>query len=164
MDHAEKGLPAKITAKMNSLEDRRMIDWLYKASNAGVQIQLIVRGFCCLVPGVEGQSENITVISIVDRFLEHARLFLFHNNGNEEMFMGSADWMTRNLDKRIEVVTPIRDDIVFRELKTILNIQLADNQKARHIDSEARNAYVTGEVGVEPIRSQYATYGYLKSK
>jgi polyphosphate kinase len=164
MDLAEKGFPAKITAKMNSLEDRRMIDCLYRASNAGVKIQLIVRGFCCLVPGITGQSENITVISIVDRFLEHARLFLFHNNGDEEMFMGSADWMTRNLDKRIEVVTPIRSNEVFRELKTILNIQLADNQKARHIDAEARNAYVTKKVGAEPIRSQYAIYEYLKSK
>jgi len=164
MDHAEKGLPAKITAKMNSLEDRRMIDWLYRASNAGVQIQLIVRGFCCLVPGLEGQSENITVISIVDRFLEHARLFLFHNNGSEEMFMGSADWMTRNLDKRIEVVTPIRDEEVFRELKTILNLQLADNQKARNIDSEAGNTYVKREDGVEAVRSQYAIYRYLKPK
>lgn len=164
MDHAQKGFPAMITAKMNSLEDGRMIDWLYRANNAGVRIRLIIRGFCCLVPGVKGQSEHIQVISIVDRFLEHARAFLFHNKGEEEMFLGSADWMIRNLDRRIEVVTPIRDKKAFHELKTILNLQLADNQKARRMDSESMNIYVEMESEDKPIRSQYAIYEYLADK
>ncbi|QLG46565.1 polyphosphate kinase 1 [Costertonia aggregata] len=163
IDNAKNGLPACIIAKMNSLEDRRMIDWLYQASNAGVHIKLIVRGFCCLIPQVKGQSENINVISIVDRFLEHARVFLFHNNGKEEMFMGSADWMTRNLDKRIEVITPILDKAAFLELKQILDFQIEDNFKARIVDENSSNMYVPHDNKI-PVRSQYAIYEYLKDK
>lgn len=163
ISNAKQGLPAKISAKMNSLEDKQMIDWLYRASNAGVQIELIVRGFCCLVPQVEGQSENIRVISIVDRFLEHARVFLFHNNGNEELYMGSADWMTRNLDKRIEVITPILDAEIFDELKKILELQFFDTFKARIIDGKSENKYVMPFEG-KGLRSQYKIYHFLKSK
>ncbi len=163
IQHAQDDKPAFIVAKMNSLEDQTMIDWLYRASNAGVRIKLLVRGFCCLVPNVKGQSENIEIISVVDRFLEHARVFLFHNNGEEELFMGSADWMTRNLDKRIEVVTPILDEDIFRELKDILEIQLSDNTKARILDRESNNDYVEIPAEKDKIRSQYAIYEYLGS-
>jgi len=163
IDNANKGLTAKIWAKMNSLEDKRMIDWLYRASNAGVEIRLLVRGFCCLVPQIEGQSENISVISIVDRYLEHGRVFLFHNDGNEKMFLGSADWMTRNLDKRIEVITPILDKDVFEELTVILKIQLSDTTKARIDKSDSSNDYVESKREAD-VRSQYAIYDYLKDK
>jgi polyphosphate kinase len=164
IDNAHNGRPAKIMAKMNSLEDQGMINWLYRASNAGVQIRLLVRGFCCLVPQIQGQSENIEVISIVDRFLEHGRVFLFYNNGDEELYMGSADWMTRNLDKRIEVITPIVEKEIFSELKDILEIQFADNVKARVIDKDANNTYIAPETDEKRIRSQYAIYNYLKEK
>ena len=160
--NAENGKPARIMAKMNSLEDRQMINWLYRASNAGVEIRLLVRGFCCLVPGVIGQSENIKVISIVDRFLEHARVFLFHNDGEEELYMGSADWMTRNLDKRIEVIAPILDKDVFLQLKKILTVQFNDNVKARFIERETTNRYVNPVIGEKEVRSQYEIYDYLK--
>jgi len=164
MANARKGLPAKIIIKMNSLEDKKMIELLYKASNAGVQIKLLVRGFCCLVPQVVGQSENIEVISIVDRFLEHARVFLFHNNGKEKLFMGSADWMTRNLDKRIEVLVEFTDKGIFNEMKELLRIQFSDNLKARIIDGKGTNSYVQSKTGEPNIRSQYAIYESLKSQ
>ncbi|MEJ1221364.1 polyphosphate kinase 1 [Sediminicola sp. 1XM1-17] len=164
MEHAKNDKPALIMAKMNSLEDKEMIDLLYRASNAGVKIKLLVRGFCCLVPQVKGQSENIEVISIVDRFLEHARLFLFHNHGDEELYMGSADWMTRNLDKRIEVVTPILDEDIFGELKDIIKIQFSDNTKARIIDRASSNEYVLQDRNSGKVRSQYDIYQYLGSK
>ncbi|WP_339715763.1 polyphosphate kinase 1 [uncultured Kriegella sp.] len=160
--NAQRNRPASIMAKMNSLEDKQMINWLYRASNAGVKIRLLVRGFCCLVPGVEGQSENIEVFSIVDRFLEHARVFLFHNSGEEEIFMGSADWMTRNLDKRIEVITPILDKDIFHELKELLTIQFEDNVKARIVGKEATNNYVLSNFEEKKMRSQYEIYDYLK--
>ncbi|WP_431160840.1 polyphosphate kinase 1 [Flagellimonas beolgyonensis] len=163
MENAQKGLPSGITIKMNSLEDKDMIDWLYRAGAAGVPIRLLIRGFCCLLPQVPGLSENIHVTSIVDRFLEHGRIFLFHNNGKERMYMGSADWMTRNLDRRIEVIAPIADPDVFKELKTILELQLSDNVKARYRDANGNNEYVKKRTGDTPIRSQYEIYRYLKS-
>ena len=164
IEAARAGKLARITAKMNSLEDTDIINLLYKASQAGVEIRLIVRGFTCLIPGVEGLSENIYMTSIVDRYLEHGRIYLFHNGGEEQMYLGSADWMTRNLDRRIEVLTPIYDADLFQELKDILNIQLADNQKARIQDAEESNAYVEKQPNEEAIRSQYAVYAYLKKK
>lgn len=162
--NAKKGLPAKISIKMNSLEDKKMIDKLYEASNAGVQIKLLVRGFCCLVPQVPGQSEHIEVISIVDRFLEHARVFLFHNNGNEKLYMGSADWMTRNLDKRIEVLVELTDKDVFKELKQLLELQFSDNTKARIIDGKGTNDFVEPAPDGPKIRSQYHVYKVLKKQ
>lgn len=163
IDIANKGETARITLKMNALEDKKMIDWLYKASSAGVEIILLVRGFCCLIPEMERFSENITVISIVDRFLEHARISLFHNGGEEQMFMGSADWMTRSLDKRVEVITPILDKDVFNELKHILKIQLSDNTKARRVDKDGNNDYINNNDSMASIRAQYAIYEYLKN-
>ncbi len=164
IENARLGLPARISIKMNNLEDKTMINWFYEASQAGVQIRLLVRGFCCLIPGIEGLSENIQVVSILDRFLEHARVFLFHNNGSEKLFMGSADWMTRNLDKRIEVLVPIVDPRIFEELKQILEIQFADNQKARIIDKEGSNRFVKTDSDTEIIRSQTTIYEYLQKQ
>ena len=162
IENAQNGLPTGITIKMNSLEDGKMIQWLYKAGRAGVPIRLLVRGVCCLVPDLPGKSESISVTSIVDRFLEHGRLFLFHNNGKEKMFMGSADWMGRNLDRRIEVLVPIKDKDVFAELKSILDLQLSDNVKARIRHPKMDNEIVKNDG--ERIRSQYAIYDYLKSR
>ncbi|MDX2241805.1 MAG: polyphosphate kinase 1 [Leptolyngbyaceae cyanobacterium bins.302] len=129
-DHARSGAHARIVAKMNSLIDPSIIAELYRASQAGVQVDLIVRGMCCLRPGVEGVSENIRVISIVGRFLEHSRIFYFHNAGEEEIFIGSADWMQRNLDRRVEAVVPIEDPMIAIDLQEILGILLADNRQA----------------------------------
>ncbi|MCF4101601.1 polyphosphate kinase 1 [Gillisia sp. M10.2A] len=162
ISNAMDGKEAKITAKMNSLEDPEIIEWLYKASNAGVKIHLLIRGFTCLVPGIEGLSENIYITSIVDRFLEHGRIYLFENGGDEKIYFGSADWMTRNLDRRIEVISPILDEDIAQEFKDILHIQLSDNVKARIQDSEENNYYVKQKAGEKKIRSQYEIYEYLK--
>ena len=129
-EHARKGQKARIIAKMNSLCDREIIASLYSAAAAGVKIDLIIRGICCLKTGIPGISENITVRSIVGNFLEHARIFYFYSNGNEEVYMGSADWMPRNLDKRVEIVFPVEDPRLKQEVMHILDIQLEDNVKA----------------------------------
>lgn len=159
---AQAGKQGLIVLKMNSLEDKKMIQLLYKASNAGVQIRLLIRGICCLVPGIKGQSENITITSILDRYLEHGRVYLFGNNGDEKLFIGSADWMTRNLSHRIEVITPIKDKDNFKIVKDILNIQLSDNVKARIIDADQKNNYATNNN--PPVQSQLATYNYFKNQ
>ncbi|WP_425330095.1 polyphosphate kinase 1 [Synechococcus elongatus] len=130
IQQAIAGRPAAIRAKMNSLVDPVIILKLYEASRAGVEIDLIVRGVCCLRPGVPGLSDRIRVISIIGRFLEHSRIFSFHNNGQEEFFIGSADWMTRNLDRRVEAITPIEDEAIAAELRTILDLSLADDRLA----------------------------------
>ncbi|WP_034925102.1 polyphosphate kinase 1 [Gillisia sp. CAL575] len=161
---ALEGKKASIVAKMNSLEDEEMIELLYKASNAGVKIRLLIRGFTSLIPGVKGMSENIYITSIIDRFLEHGRIYLFENNGDEQIFFGSADWMGRNLDRRIEVITPIFDEDIAQEFKDILKIQLSDNVKARIQDKNESNNYVAKKAGEKAIRSQYEIYEYLKHK
>lgn len=130
-EFAKKGKKAFIRAKMNSLCDAGIISSLYEAAAAGVKIELVVRGICCLKTGIPGISENITVRSIVGDFLEHSRIFHFYNNGFEEVYMGSADWMPRNLDKRVEILFPVEDDALKAEVIHILDIQLADNEKAR---------------------------------
>ncbi|MCY2687028.1 polyphosphate kinase 1 [Salinimicrobium sp. TH3] len=162
--NARMGKKAGIKAKMNSLEDKEIIDLLYDASEAGVKVRLLVRGFTCLVPGVKNLSENIYMTSIVDRFLEHGRIYLFENNGNEELYFGSADWMTRNLDRRIEVIAPVYDEDIAREFKDILEIQFNDNVKARIQDLEEKNNFVQPQPGEKRIRSQYEIYNYLKEK
>ena len=164
IDFATAGKTASIVAKMNSLEDEEMIELLYKASNAGVKIRLLIRGFTSLIPGVKGMSENIYITSIIDRFLEHGRIYLFENGGDEKIYFGSADWMSRNLDRRIEVITPIYDEDIAKEFKDILQIQLNDNVKARIQDQAESNTYVNRKSGEEAIRSQYAIYDYLKEK
>ncbi len=160
--NAKAGKPASMILKMNSLQDRDMILKLYEASNAGVKIRLIVRGICCLVPGIRNLSSNIRVTSIVDRYLEHARVFIFHNSGNEEYYIASADWMTRNLSRRVEVAFPIYDEGLRAELRQIIDTQLADNVKARRINATQSNPMVTG--GSKQVRSQYATYNWLADK
>ena len=163
IDEAEAGRKAKITAKINSLEDEEIIDLLYRANNSGVDIRLLVRGFTSLIAGVDGLSENIYITSIIDRFLEHGRIYMFHNAGDERIFIGSADWMNRNLDRRIEVLAPIFDDDIKQELKDILHIQLNDNVKARIQDYTQKNEYVKHS-STNPIRSQYEIYNYLQKK
>ncbi len=129
--HAREGQEAHIIAKMNSVCDKDIIELMYKASKAGVKIELIVRGICCLIPQLEGVSENITVRSIVGTFLEHSRIFYFENGGNPEIYMASADWMSRNLDRRVEIMFPVEDARLKKEVKHILDVQLADNVKAQ---------------------------------
>ncbi|PYQ39892.1 MAG: RNA degradosome polyphosphate kinase, partial [Acidobacteria bacterium] len=131
-DHARRGDPARIIAKMNSLLDKNIVQALYRASQAGVEINLIVRGICALRPGVRGVSENIRVRSIVGRFLEHSRIYYFANGGDEEIYIGSADWMPRNLYERVEVLVPLRDEMLRQRVRhEILDAYLADNRKAR---------------------------------
>ena len=129
-ENCRQGKTGRIVAKMNALVDQQVIQTLYEASQAGVQIDLIIRGICCLRPGLPEISENIRVVSIIGRFLEHSRIFYFHNNGEEEIYIGSADWMTRNLSRRVEAVTPIESPEIFRDLQEILGVMLADNRKA----------------------------------
>ena len=161
IENARDGRDAYIILKMNSLEDKSMIELLYKASNAGVKIELIVRGICSLVPGIKGQSENIAVTSILDRFLEHGRVYIFGNSGKEKMLIGSADWMKRNLSHRIEVLTPILDKDIHKKIRELIDIQLADNTKARIIDADQENEYVRNDA--PEVRAQYATYEYFKN-
>jgi len=158
---AKAGKEAYIIAKMNSLQDKSMIKLLYKASNAGVKVRLLVRGMCSLVPGIKGQSENICITSILDRFLEHGRIYIFGNNGEEKMYIGSADWMKRNLSHRIEVVTPVLDDDHHTTIKELIDIQLNDNTKARIIDADQKNEYVKHTKPA--VRAQYDTYDYFKN-
>ena len=132
-DHARAGRPARIVAKMNGLVDRRLIEELYDASEAGVTIDLIVRGICCLRPEVPGLSSRIRVISIVDRYLEHARIFYFENATEAEYLLASADWMPRNLDRRVEIAFPVLDPGLQTQIGEMLDIQLADTVKARRI-------------------------------
>lgn len=160
---AVQGKAAYMILKVNSLADEEVIAELYKASNAGVRIQLIVRGICCLIPGVEGFSENITVISIVDRFLEHARVFIFGNDGNEQMYLSSGDLMTRNLDHRVEVGFPVLDADVHQEIRTMIDFQLADNVKARDVNVSQINKYHKNGQKTK-VRSQMSIYNYLKNK
>ncbi|MGI0489496.1 polyphosphate kinase 1 [Pantanalinema rosaneae CENA516] len=136
IDHCKQGNPGRIIAKMNALIDPSMIKTLYEASQAGVQIDLIVRGMCCLRPGVRAVSENIRVISIVGRYLEHSRIFHFHNHGQEEVYIGSADWMQRNLDRRVEAITPVEDSNCAKKLQEILDILLRDNRQAWELQSD----------------------------
>ena len=163
INFAKSGKDAYLILKMNSLEDPGMIDKLYEASRAGVRIKMIVRGICCLVPGVVGMSENIEVVSIIDQFLEHARIYIFGNGGKEKMYTASADWMTRNLDRRIEVAIPIYDPAVYQELREIVNIQLSDNKKARYINPAQDNPYVLRSETEKVIRAQEVTYDFLKA-
>lgn len=164
IENAKLGKDAWIRIKLNNLVDHMMIRKLYEASQAGVKIDMIIRGVCALVPGIPGQSENIRVISIVGRFLEHSRVMVFANDGDPLYFISSSDWMTRNLDFRIEVSAPIYDKELQSELKQMLDFQFNDNQKARIIDDKLRNIYVPLKPGEEPLHSQRATYAYFKRK
>ena len=148
-DHARAGRPGRIIAKMNALVDADIIQHLYAASQAGVHIDLMVRGICCLRPGVRGVSDNISVVSIVGRFLEHSRLFYFANNGKEELYFGSADWMPRNFDRRVEVVTCVQDKRLAQLLRQVLEVGLADNRNAWDLSPEG--SYTQRKPGTRPV-------------
>jgi len=160
--NARADQPAYIHAKCNTLTDERLIRLLYKAGQAGVEVRLIVRGACCLMPRVKDLSENIRAVSIVDKYLEHSRLFFFAGGGREKAFISSADWMTRNLDKRLEVGAPILDDDVRRTLRDFFDIQWADNVKARDLAEMGVNTYVESNPP-EPVKAQDAVYEYYRT-
>ena len=162
IENAKAGKEACIKIKMNSFTSYKMIDKLYEASNAGVKIQLIIRGICCLVPGVPGMSENIEVISVIDKFLEHTRLFVFSNDGDYKIYISSADWMTRNLDYRVEVGCPIYDTEIKNELIDTFNMAWEDNTKSRWLTDQQESPY--RKLAGAPLRSQFAMYDYYKEK
>jgi polyphosphate kinase len=161
--NAVSGKEASIKLKMNSLTDYKMIDKLYDASNAGVKIQLVIRGICCLIPGVKGMSENIEAISIVDNYLEHSRIYIFCNANDPEVYISSADFMTRNLDARVEVTCPIYDQRIKDELIEVFDIGWKANVKARYHSEDLRNKYrKNGED--KPFRAQLELYNYYRNK
>ncbi len=159
---AKDGKNALIRIKINNLTNYEMVEALYKASQAGVQIRMIVRGICCLVPGIKGFSENIEVVSVVDRFLEHPRMVIFENGGNRDIFISSSDWMTRNLDNRVEVSCPIYDKDIQQEMIDTFELSWNDNVKSRWVNSSETITYRTN--GATPLRSQEATYAYYHNK
>ncbi|MBK8700210.1 MAG: polyphosphate kinase 1 [Saprospiraceae bacterium] len=161
IQNARLGKKARMILKMNNLEQKDMIDLLYEANDAGVETNLIIRSVCSIVTGKKGLSENIHAISIVDRFLEHSRIFYFYNDGQEDIFISSADWMERNLHFRVETLIPIYDPKIKEIFKTILQIQLHDNVKSRSLDFEKINTYVTSNNDLA-VRSQIETYYYVK--
>jgi polyphosphate kinase len=160
---AKKGIPAHLLIKLNGLEESDMIAKLYEASQAGVQTDMIVRGICTLVPGLPAYSAHITVRRLVDRYLEHARVFIFQNNGEEEVYLSSADWMNRNLNRRIEVGFPLYDEALKAELKQLVALQMKDNTKMRLLNETQEHLPVPALNG-EQVRAQYAAYEWLKQK
>ena len=157
--NAKKGLPASITIKLNNLEEKVLINRLYEASNAGVKINLIVRSICCLIPGVRGMSENIVIRRIVDRYLEHGRIFIFNNNSNRLVFMGSSDWMNRNIYRRIEVCFPVYEEEMKKIIERIVDIQLKDNIQAVTLNRNLENVFLSPD-GM-PVRSQQQIASFL---
>ena len=155
---------AYIFVKLNSLMDNEIIQKLYDASKAGVKIRMIIRGICSIKPGVKHLSDNIQAISIVDRFLEHSRIFIFCNGGVEKIYFGSADWMTRNLDHRVEVITPIYDRKIKDEIRAFMEMQWSDNVKARILDASQTNQYKTRTEDEPAIQAQIDYYGSLLDK
>jgi len=162
-EHARRGEPARIVAKMNSLVDRTLIEELYAASQAGVRIDLIVRGICCLRPGIPGLSDRIRVISIIDRYLEHARAFYFHNGGHSEYWLASADWMPRNLDHRVELAFPVLDPRLQTQIREVLEVQLTDTAKAREVQIDGTSLRVRAPDAL-PVRSQERLYGLVAAE
>jgi polyphosphate kinase len=162
-EHARRGEPARIVAKMNSLVDRTLIEELYAASQAGVRIDLIVRGICCLRPGIPGLSDRIRVISIIDRYLEHARAFYFHNGGHSEYWLASADWMPRNLDHRVELAFPVLDPRLQSQIREVLEVQLTDTAKAREVQIDGTSLRVRAPDAL-PVRSQERLYGLVAAE
>lgn len=163
IENAKKGKKARMILKMNSIQDEEMINYLYEASKAGVRIKLIIRGICSLVPGQKDLSENIEAISIVDRFLEHSRVFVFHNDGQPEVYLSSADWMVRNLHFRVETLFPVLDPDLAKTIITCLNIQLNDNVKSRVLDAKLLNRYKKNKDDIA-VRSQIETYYFIKRR
>lgn len=163
MKNVKAGKEAYIWVKLNSLVDQEMVEMLYNASQVGVKIRLIIRGICSLIPGIPGISDNIEAISIVDKFLEHSRIFIFCNGGKEKYYISSADWMTRNLDLRVEVACPIYDKDLQQEFRTYFEIQWKDNVKARILNETQDNQYRRNK-NESPMRSQRAIYEFLKQQ
>lgn len=161
--HAKAGKKAGIILKVNSISDALLIHKLNEAARAGVEIRMVVRGIFCALTDPKKTKGNVSAISIVDEYLEHARVIIFHNLGKEKIFISSADWMVRNLDHRIEAAVPINDPAICAELKDIIHIQLRDNVKARILDNELTNIYVPS-AGKKRVRSQIETYHYLYKK
>jgi polyphosphate kinase len=166
--HAREGRPASVIIKMNNLEEKVLIDKLYEASQAGVRIRLLVRSICCCIPGVEGLSDNITIRRIVDRYLEHGRVFIFHNAGQDDIYLGSADWMNRNIYRRIEVCFPLYDEELKAGIRELIRLQLADTAAATAITAEGENIAADPALEGMPlppgaIRSQEAIFHYLNS-
>jgi polyphosphate kinase len=164
IEHAEKGKDAWMTLKLNNLVDAEMIEKLYEASQAGVRVDMVIRGICSLIPGVEGMSENITVRSIVGRYLEHTRLFVFGNDGQPEYYISSADWMTRNLDRRVEVSVPIRDPQLQSECAAYLDLQWRDNTKTRLIDARMLNKFAKPRKGEPRVHAQEEMFTFYKDQ
>lgn len=162
IENASAGKEAYMILKLNSIQDEGIATKLYEASQAGVKIQLISRSINNILPGIEGLSDNIKAISIVDRMLEHSRVLIFGNGGEEKIFLGSSDWMSRNLDRRVEVMVPILDKEIRQTLKTVIEYQLKDSVKARIWDADLTNSYVKQEEG--PFRAQYEIYNFFKAR
>lgn len=162
VNNFKKGLPAGITIKLNNLEEEQMIRALYKASDAGISVRMLVRSICCLRPGVPGLSDNIIVNRIVDRYLEHGRIFIFENAGQPEVFAGSSDWMIRNIYRRIEVCFPVYDSAIKKQLINMINLQLNDNVQAVRIDAEGKNVRIITKG--TPVHSQEQIFHLLKDK
>ncbi|VFS80795.1 Polyphosphate kinase [Raoultella terrigena] len=160
--NAQNGQPSGITLKLNNLVDKGLVDRLYAASSSGVPVNLLIRGMCSLIPGLEGISDNIRVTSIVDRFLEHDRVYVFENGGDKQVWLSSADWMTRNIDYRIEVAAPLLDPRLKQRVLDIFDILFNDTVKARYLDKELSNSYVP-RGNRRKVRAQMAIYDYLKS-
>lgn len=162
IENVRNGKPAFIKLKLNSISSYMMIDKLYEASRAGVKIQMIVRGICCLVPGIKGMSDNIEVVSIIDKFLEHTRLLIFCNNDNPKVFISSADWMSRNIENRVEITCPIYDKDIKNELLDVFDISWNDNVKARMLGGTHENKYRNDTL--PKVRAQFAIYNYYLNK
>ena len=160
----KNGLPSGISLKLNNITNHPLIDKLYEASQAGVKVKMIIRGICCLIPGVKGMSENITVVSVVDKFLEHLRVFIFENGGDNKIYLSSADFMTRNIENRVEVACPVYDKELQQQILDTFNISLNDNTKGRIVNQNPQNKMIRPKKGDTQIRSQWMTYDYYKNK
>lgn len=164
IENHKKGLPSGISLKLNNITNYPLVDKLYEASQAGVKVKMIVRGICCLVPAIKGLSENITVLSVVDKFLEHPRVLIFENAGDKKIYLSSADFMTRNIENRVEVACPIYDKELQQQILDTFNISWQDNTKARIVNQNPQNKMVKSTPGATVVRSQWKTYDYFKNK
>ena len=164
IENHQKGLPSGISLKLNNITNYPLVEKLYQASQAGVKIKMIVRGICCLVPGVKGLSENITVLSVVDKFLEHSRVIIFENAGEKKIYLSSADFMTRNIENRIEVACPVYDKELQQQILDTFELSWKDNTKARIVNQNPQNKMLKSKAGDKIQRSQWTTYDYYKNK
>ena len=164
IENKKNGLPSGISLKLNNITNYPLVDKLYEASQAGVKIKMMVRGICCLVPGVKGLSENITVLSVVDKFLEHPRVLIFENGGEKKIYLSSADFITRNIENRVEVACPVYDKEIQKQILDTFDLSWNDNTKARIVNQHPQNKMVTPKKGAPMQRSQWTIYDYYKNK